>query len=158
MFVAVTLDCLPFCEICCNFSFISDFIWTLFFFLSSTKDLLSLYFFPVLLRLYFTYFHSNLDYFFLSVNIGFCYSFPSSFRCKVRWFIWDFSCFLNFPLGTAFDVFHRFWNIVSIFICCKAFFDFLFDFFLWPIACLVACLLSICLFFVFSSCGWFQVL
>ena len=58
------------------------FIWTLFFFLRSlTKDLLSLSFFSILLRICFTYCHSNLDYFLLSVNIGFWFSF---FMCKVR--------------------------------------------------------------------------
>ena len=46
-------------------------------------------------------------------------SFSSFFRCKVKLFIWLFSCFLryaciamNFPLSTAFIVFHRFWVVV----------------------------------------------
>ena len=57
---------------------------------------------------------------FLLLTLGFvCSSFSSSFRCKVRLFIWDFSCFLrqdciaiNFPLRTAFATSHRFWIVV----------------------------------------------
>ena len=43
-------------------------------------------------------------------------------RCRVRLFIWLFSCFLgyaciamNFPLSTAFTVSHRFWVVVFSF-------------------------------------------
>ena len=57
---------------------------------------------------------------FLLLTLGFvCSSFSSSFRCKVRLFVWDFSCFLtqaciaiNFPLRTAFASSHRFWIVV----------------------------------------------
>ena len=57
---------------------------------------------------------------FLLLILGFlCSSFPSCFKCRVRLFIWDFSCFLrwdciaiNFPLRTAFTASHRFWVIV----------------------------------------------
>ena len=49
-------------------------------------------------------------------------SFSSCFRCRVRLFIWLFSCFLryaciamNFPLSTAFTVSHRFWVVVFSF-------------------------------------------
>ena len=54
---------------------------------------------------------------FLLLTLGFvCSSFSGCFRCKVRLFMWDFSCFLrwdwiaiNFPLWTTFSAFHRFW-------------------------------------------------
>ena len=49
-------------------------------------------------------------------------SFSSCFRCRVRLFVWLFSCFLryaciamNFPLRTAFAVSHRFWVVVFSF-------------------------------------------
>ena len=57
-------------------------------------------------------------------------SFSSCFRCRVRLFVWLFSCFLryaciamNFPLSIAFTVSHRFWVVVF------SFFNFFFDFF-----------------------------
>ena len=57
---------------------------------------------------------------FLLLTLGFFISFFScSFRCRVRLFIWLFSCFLryaciaiNLPLSTAFTVAHRFWVVV----------------------------------------------
>ena len=57
---------------------------------------------------------------FLLLTRGFfCSSFSNCFRCKVRLFIWDFSCFLrqdciaiNIPLRTAFAVSHRFGVVV----------------------------------------------
>ena len=52
----------------------------------------------------------------------FIYSFSSYFRCRVRLFIWLFSCFLryaciamNFSLSTAFTVSHTFWVVVLSF-------------------------------------------
>ena len=49
-------------------------------------------------------------------------SFSSCFRCRVRLFIWLFSCFLryaciakNLPLSTAFTVSHRFWVVLFSF-------------------------------------------
>ena len=53
---------------------------------------------------------------FLLLTLGFVYSaFSSCFQCKVRSFIWDFSCFLkqdcvtvNFPLRSAFAASHTF--------------------------------------------------
>ena len=49
-------------------------------------------------------------------------SFSSCFRCRVRLFIWHFSCFLryaciamNVPLSTGFTVSHRFWVVVFSF-------------------------------------------
>ena len=61
--------------------------------------------------------------YFLLLNLGFfIFSFSSCFRCRVRLFIWLFSCFLryaciamNFPLSTAFTVSHRFWVVVFLF-------------------------------------------
>ena len=60
---------------------------------------------------------------FLQLTLSFvCSSFSSCFRCKVRLFIWDVSCFLrwdciakNFPLRTAFAASHRFWIIMLSF-------------------------------------------
>ena len=57
---------------------------------------------------------------FLLLTLGFFISsFSSCFRCRVRLFIWLFSCFLryaciamNFPLSTAFTLSHRFWVVV----------------------------------------------
>ena len=62
------------------------------------------------------------SYFFL-LTLGFSISsFSSCFRCRVRLFIWLFSCFLryasiamNFHLSTAFTVSHRFWVVVFSF-------------------------------------------
>ena len=52
----------------------------------------------------------------------FIYSFSSCFKCRVRLFIWLFSCVLrwaciamNLPLSTAFTVSHRFWVVVFSF-------------------------------------------
>ena len=61
--------------------------------------------------------------YFLLLTLGFFISsFSSCFRCRVRLFIWLFSCFLwyayiamNFPLSTAFTVSHRFWVVVFSF-------------------------------------------
>ena len=58
--------------------------------------------------------------YFLLLTLGFFISsFSSCFRCRVRLFIWLFSCLLryaytamNFPLRTAFTVSHRFWVVV----------------------------------------------
>ena len=60
---------------------------------------------------------------FLQLTLGFFISsFSSCFRCRVRLFIWLFSCFLryayiamNLPLSTAFTVSHRFWVVVFSF-------------------------------------------
>ena len=60
---------------------------------------------------------------FLLLTLGFFISsFSSCFRCRVRLFIWVFSCFLrdaciamNLPLSTAFTVSHRFWVVVFSF-------------------------------------------
>ena len=61
--------------------------------------------------------------YFLLLNLGlFMSSFSSCFRCRVRLFIWLFSCFLryaciamNFPPSIAFTVPHRFWVAVFSF-------------------------------------------
>ena len=60
---------------------------------------------------------------FLLLTQGFFLSsFSSCFRCRVRLFIWLFSCFLryaciamNLSLSTAFTVSHRFWVVVFSF-------------------------------------------
>ena len=59
---------------------------------------------------------------FLLLTLGFISSFSCCFKCRVRLFIWLFSCFLryaciavNFPLRTAFTVSHRFWVVVFSF-------------------------------------------
>ena len=60
---------------------------------------------------------------FLLLALGFlCYSFSSCFKCRVRFLIWDFSCFLrwdwiaiNCPHRTAFAASHRFSVIVFSF-------------------------------------------
>ena len=60
---------------------------------------------------------------FLLLTLGFFISsFFSCFRCRVRLFIWLFSCFLrytciakNFLLRIAFTVSHRFWVVVFSF-------------------------------------------
>ena len=62
---------------------------------------------------------------FLLLTLGFFISsFSSCFRCRVRLFIWLFSCFLryaciamNFPLRTAFTVSHRFWVVGETSLC-----------------------------------------
>ena len=61
-------------------------------------------------------------YFLLLTLVFFISSFSSCFRCRVRLFIWIFSCFLrygcsamHFPLSTAFIVSHRFWVVVFSF-------------------------------------------
>ena len=61
--------------------------------------------------------------YFLLLTLGFFISsFSSCFRCRVRLFIWLFSCFLryaciamNLPLSTAYPVSHRFWVVVFSF-------------------------------------------
>ena len=61
--------------------------------------------------------------YFLLLTLGFFISsFSSCFRCRVRSFIWLFSCFLryaciamNLPLSTAFTVTQRFWVVVFSF-------------------------------------------
>ena len=58
-------------------------------------------------------------YFLLLTLRFFISSFSSCLRCRVRLFIWLFSCFLkyasiamNLPLSTAFTVSHRLWAVV----------------------------------------------
>ena len=76
--------------------------------------------------------------FLLLTLMFFISSFSSCFRCRVRLFIWLFSCFLryaciamNFPLSTAFTVSHRFWVVVFSFHSFLCIFWFLFWFLLW---------------------------
>ena len=72
-------------------------------------------------------------------------SFSSCFRCRVRLFIWLFSCFLRyaclamtFPLKTAFIVSHRFWVVV-------------FSFSFVSLQSLISFLISSVIFWLFSS-------
>ena len=59
---------------------------------------------------------------FLLLTLGVvCSSLSSYFRCKVRLFMWVFSCFLrwaciaiDFPPRMAFAASHRFWGVVSL--------------------------------------------
>ena len=60
--------------------------------------------------------------FHLLTLLFFISSSSTCFRCRVRLFIWRFSCFLryaciamNLPLSTAFTVSHRFWVVVFSF-------------------------------------------
>ena len=71
--------------------------------------------------------HLILPYFFkisfLLLTLGcFISSFSTCLRCRVRLFIWLYSCLLryasiamNIPLSTAFTVSHRFWVVVFSF-------------------------------------------
>ena len=100
---------------------------------------------------------------FLLLTLGFfCSSFTSCFWCKVRLFIWEFSCFLrwdwigiNFPLTTAFAVSHRFWVVVFLLSFVSRFFKFVLWFLHWSLGYLVAhCSASMCLCF----CCFFPVI
>ena len=69
--------------------------------------------------LHFIYLCSDIYDFFPSTNVGFvCFSFSSSFRYKVRLFIWDFLILqtrhinINFPLRAVFEASQRFWIVV----------------------------------------------
>ena len=106
---------------------------SLFFVLALAKGLSILFIFsknPLLISLIFsTVFFVSISFIsdlilimisFLLPTLGFlCSSFSSCFKCWVRLFIWDFSCFfrwdwiaINFPLRTAFAAYHRFWVVV----------------------------------------------
>ena len=84
---------------------------------------------------------------FLLLTLGFFISsFSSCFRCRVRLFIWLFSCFLryaciamNFPLSIAFTVFHRFGLLCFHFHSFLCIFWFLFWFLLWFVGYSAAC-------------------
>ena len=83
---------------------------------------------------------------FLLLTLGFfIYSFSSCFRCRVRLFIWLFSCFLryasiamNLPLSIAFTVSHRFGVVV-------------FSFSLVSMHILISFLISSVIYWLFSS-------
>ena len=104
---------------------------------------------------------------FLLLTLHFvCFSFSSSFRCKVRMFIWDFSSFLrwdcidiNFPLRTAFAASHRFWVVVFSLSFVSRYFLFPLWFLQWSLGYLVTyCLTSTCLCFLrFLPCNWFLI-
>jgi len=85
-------------------------------------------------------------YLLLITLVFFISSFSSWFRCRVRLFIWLFSCFLryaciamNLPLNTGFTVSHRVWVFcfhLHSFLCI---FWFLFWFLLWFFGYSAAC-------------------
>ena len=91
-------------------------------------------------------------YFLLQTLRFFISSFSRCFRCRVRLFIWLFSCFLRyaciamtFPLSTGFTMCHRFWVVVFSFHS----FLFIFWFLFWSLLQFVGysaacCLASIC--------------
>ena len=144
-----------FCSVSCDFSFfISNFIdlCPLPFFLNSlAKGLSILFIFSknqlLVLLIFAIVFFVSISFFsalvfmisFLLLTLGFlCSSFSGCFKCRVRLFIWDFSCFLrwvwiaiNFPLRTAFAASCRFWSIVFPF-------SFILRYFL--ISCLISAL------------------
>ena len=133
----MSYDRLYFCVVCCDLSiFISGFIdwfspfaswwaWLIVNFIYPFKEpafgfvdfCYGLFCFCCL------YFCPNFKDFFPSTKLGFFISsFSSCFRCRVRLFIWLFSCFLryaciarNLSLITAFTVSHRFWVVVLSF-------------------------------------------
>ena len=126
------------CVVCCDLSiFISNFINLifLFFFMSLANGLsilfillknqvLALLIFAMVCFVYFAFISALIfKISFLLLSLGFFISsFSGCFRCRVRLFIWLFSCFLryayiamNFPLRTAFTVSHRFWVVMFSF-------------------------------------------
>lgn len=124
----------------CNISsYISDFIWVLFFFLvclkvchfhlafqKRTKNKLLVSMIFSIIFFISLYFCPNLFFLLLTLDVV-CSSFSSSLRCKVRLFAWDFSCFFlqafiitNFPLITA--LLHPITFIYCICVCLKVFF------------------------------------
>ena len=93
-------------------------------FILSKNQLLALLIFAMLSFVYFAFISALiLKISFLLVPLGFFISSLSScFRCRVRLFIWLFSCYLryaciamNFALRTAFTVSHRFGVVVFSF-------------------------------------------
>ena len=114
----------------------------------------------------FIYFCSDFYAFFPSTDfVFFCSSFSSCFKCRIRFFIWDFSCFLrwdwiaiNFPIRTAFASSHRFGIVVFSLSFVSMYF------FISLISSVISRLFSSALFsllylhFVqFFSCNWFPV-
>ena len=93
-------------------------------FILSKNQLLALLIFPIISFVSFAFISALIfKIYFLLLTLGFFISsFSSCFRCRVRLFIWLFSCFLryaciamNFALNTAFTVSHRFWVVVFSF-------------------------------------------
>ena len=135
-FVVVSFNPLYFCSVSCDFSFsfliLLIYALSLFFLMSLAKGLSILFTFSknqlLVLLLFAIVFFVSISFIsalifmisFLLLTLCFlCSSFSSCFKCRVRLFIWDFSCFLrwdciaiNFPLRTAFAASHRFWVIV----------------------------------------------
>ena len=94
-------------------------------FILSKNQLLALLIFAMVSFISFVFISALIfKIYFLLLTLGFFVSsFPSCFSCRVRFFIWLFSCFLryaciamNLPLSTAFTVSNRFWVVVFLFI------------------------------------------
>ena len=93
-------------------------------FILSKNQLLVLLTFAMVSFVYFAFISAlifKISFLLLTLRF-FISSFSSCFRCRVRLFIWLFSCFLrytciamNLPLSTAFTVSHRFWVVVFSF-------------------------------------------
>ena len=93
-------------------------------FILSNNQHLTLFVFAMVSFVYFALISAlifKISFFLLTLEF-FISSFSSCFRCRVRLFIWLFSCFLsyaciamNLPLSTAFIVPHRLWVVVFSF-------------------------------------------
>ena len=109
------------------FSFVSWWVWLMvcqFYFILSKKQLFALLIFAMVSFISFAFISALICMIsFLLLTLGlFISSYSSCFRCRVRLFIWLFSCFLryaciamNFPLCTACTVSHRFCVVVFSF-------------------------------------------
>ena len=93
-------------------------------FILSKNHLLALFIFAMVSFVSFAFISAlTFKIYFLLLTLGFSISsFSSCFRCRVRLFIWLFSCFLRYaciamdlPLSTAFTVSHRFWVVMFSF-------------------------------------------
>ena len=123
-------------------------------FIFSKNQLLALLIFAMVSFVSFAFISALIfQIYFLLLTLGFFISsFSSCFRCRVRLFIWLFSCFLkyaciamNLLLSIAFTVSHRFWLLCFHFHSFLCIFWFLFWFLLWFVGySAVCCSASIC--------------
>ena len=174
----LSYDFFFFCYLCgvgCYFCFIFHSIsWVLsHFFLVSLSKGLSILFLKrkkkqpsfmglpyCFLGIYFIYFFSDVYDFLPSSGFGFCLFFFSLIPSGGRWsylrFLLRKVCIaINLPLKTAFTAFHKLWEVVSNFICCKVFFySSLISFIDQLVEC---CLVCMSLYFPhFPFCSWFS--
>ena len=93
-------------------------------FILSNNQHLTLFGFAMVSFVYFALISAlifKISFFLLTLEF-FISSFSSWFRCRVRFFIWLFSCFLSaciamiIPLSTAFTLSHRIWVVVFSFV------------------------------------------